>query len=91
MWSSLARKFTVAFVFVAITVAVLVAVIVRFSNASDFDRLVIEKARSQFSEAALTYYQTNGSWDGITLEQLALWRGDFPRPLNPDVQFRNIG
>ncbi len=80
MWSSLARKFTVAFVFVAITVAVLVAVIVRFSNASDFDRLVIEKARSQFSEAALTYYQTNGSWDGITLEQLALWRGDFPRP-----------
>ncbi len=83
MWQSLARKLTVAFLGIAITVAVLVAVIVRFSNASDFDRLVIDKARTDFSAAALTYYQDNGSWSGIAFDKLQLGHNDFqPPPAN---------
>lgn len=80
MWQSLARKLTVAFLGIAITVAVLVAVIVRFSNASDFDRLVIDKARTDFSAAALTYYQANGTWSGIAFDRLQLGQHDFQPP-----------
>lgn len=89
MWRSLAGKFTIAFLFVAIAVAVSVAVIVRFTNASDFNRLLVEKARGQFSDAAVTYYQANGSWENISLDKLVLTRGDFPPPPNGDGSNNN--
>lgn len=80
MWGSLARKFTVAFLSVAITVALLVAVFVRTSSAGDFDRLVIERGRAEFSEAVATYYQEHGSWAGISIDRLNIRRQFIPAP-----------
>ncbi|HRF49142.1 MAG TPA: ATP-binding protein [Anaerolineales bacterium] len=78
MLQSLARKLTLAFIVVAIAVAGLVAVIVRTSNAGDFDQLVIERGRGDFSEAIAAYYTAQGTLEGITLANLPLERRDFP-------------
>ena len=62
---SLARKLTLAFVLVAVTAALLVAVFIRLTNANQFNRLITDQQRSTFQSTLVSYYETNGSWDGV--------------------------
>lgn len=62
---SLTWKLTLAFLLVALTVALLVAVLIRLVSADQLDQLIIEQRRSWFLEQVTTYYQTNGSWEGV--------------------------
>ena len=62
---SLARKLTLAFVLVAVTAALLMAVFIRLTNANQFNRLIIDQQRSTFETTLVSYYTTNGSWEGV--------------------------
>jgi signal transduction histidine kinase len=62
---SLAAKLTAAFLLVALTVALLVAVVLRLTSAEQLDRLIIEQQRGEFSDALTAYYAANGSWAGV--------------------------
>jgi two-component system sensor histidine kinase BaeS len=65
MTRSLTFKLTLAFVAVGLTVALLVAVFIRLNNAQQLGRLVVDQQRSEFQSLLVTYYETNGSWDGV--------------------------
>ncbi len=62
---SLGLKLTLAFLSVALTVALLVAVFLRLTNANQLDRLIIEQQRSALHTALVDYYTTHGAWDGV--------------------------
>jgi signal transduction histidine kinase len=62
---SLARKLTLAFLLVALTAALLVAVFIRLTNANQFNQLVVAQQRSAFETTLVSYYETNGSWQGV--------------------------
>lgn len=62
---SLTWKLTLAFLLVAATAAGLVAAFLRVSAAGQLDRLVVEQSRSQFQSQLVSYYQLNGSWNGV--------------------------
>ena len=62
---SLAGKLTLAFLLVALTVALLVAVFLRLNSANQLNQLVVEQQRSQFETTLVTYYTANGSWQGV--------------------------
>jgi len=64
---SLTWKLVLAFLSVALTVAFLVALVLRFTNPAQLDRLIIEQQRDQFRETLVTYYENRGSWDGVWL------------------------
>ena len=66
---SLAAKMTLAFLFIALTASILVAVVMRLYSIEQFNRLVIEQQRLSFGEFLQEYYQVNGTWDGLS-EQL---------------------
>ena len=76
---SLARKLTLAFLLVAVTAALLVAVFIRLTNANQFNRLIIDQQRRTFETTLVSYYTTNGSWDGVLPYVLAN-RGGGPGP-----------
>ncbi len=65
MTRSLAARLTAAFLLVALTVALLVAVVLRLTSADQLGRLIIEQQRGEFSEALAAYYAANGSWAGV--------------------------
>src|SRR5690242_16256326 len=62
---SLARKLTLAFLLVAVTAALLVAVFIRLLNAGQFNQLVLDQQRSALQATLVSYYEANGSWDGV--------------------------
>jgi signal transduction histidine kinase len=62
---SLARKLTLAFLLVALTAALLVAVFIRLTNTNQFNQLVVDQQRSAFETTLVSYYETNGSWQGV--------------------------
>ena len=62
---SLARKLTLAFLLVAVTATLLVAVFIRLTNADQFNQLVMAQQRTAFETSLVSYYQTNGSWAGV--------------------------
>jgi signal transduction histidine kinase len=76
---SLAWKLTLAFLLVALTVALLVAVIVRLAGSDNFDQLIIEQSRRELRERLTVYYQTHGSWAGVE-QYLQVGGGPWPRP-----------
>jgi signal transduction histidine kinase len=61
----LAVKLTAAFLLVALTVALLVAIVLRLTSAEQLDRLIIEQQRGEFSETLASYYAETGSWAGL--------------------------
>ncbi len=65
MRSSLAVKLILAFLGVALTAAVLVAGLVRRSNADELYLLILEQQSTRVRDELLTYYRNNGSWNGI--------------------------
>ena len=62
---SLGVKLTLAFLSVALTVAGLVALFLRLTNANQLDRLIVEQQRSELYTALVDYYTANGSWEGV--------------------------
>jgi len=75
---SLTWKLTLAFLLVAIAVALLVAVAIRLTSTGSFDQLLLEQARSEFQANLVAYYQAHGSWEGVQ-QVLAQQRGE-PAP-----------
>src|SRR5574342_591613 len=71
---SLTWKLTLAFLLVAIAVALLVAVAIRLTSTGSFDQLLVEQARSEFQTSLVAYYQAYGSWEGVQ-QYLAQQRG----------------
>jgi signal transduction histidine kinase len=65
---SLGVKLTLAFLSVALTVALLVAVALRLTSATQLDRLIVEQQRSELHTALVDYYTANGSWAGVQSE-----------------------
>ncbi len=72
---SLAFKLTLAFLIVALTGSVVVALSVQLQTRREFDRYVLQLVQSEFVAELLEYYQTNGSWDGVQTQ--------FPAQPNP--------
>src|SRR5258708_10413812 len=62
---SLARKLTLAFLLVAVTAALLMAVFIRLTNAGQLNQLVLDQQRGAFETTLVSYYQSNGSWNGV--------------------------
>lgn len=62
---SLALKLTMAFLLVALTVALLVAVFIRLTSVDQLNRLVVEQQRAQLHGELENYYESNGSWEDV--------------------------
>jgi signal transduction histidine kinase len=62
---SLALKFTLAFLVVALTGGVLVAVFVQIGTVRAFDRFVQDQDQYSFVNILSQHYQVNNSWDGV--------------------------
>lgn len=62
---SLAVKLTLAFLFVGLIGAVLVAVIVRQRTQAEFDRFIQSRNGTALAERLADYYQDYGSWEGV--------------------------
>jgi len=82
MFRSLTWKLSLAFLLVAVTVALLVAISIQLSSTGNFDRFIIEQERSQFETTLAVYYQTNGSWYGVQHYLEQYYGGPAPRPEN---------
>ena len=66
MWRSLAVKFTLAFLAVGISGALLVAIISGQRTRLEFDRFVtLRRGNPLLADLVLGYYAKNDSWDGI--------------------------
>ncbi len=85
MTRSLAWKLTLAFLLLALTVALLVAVFIRLFSAEQLDRLIVEQQRSQFREFLVAYYQRNGSWAGVRERLFEASLPPFPEPGQPGL------
>ncbi len=62
---SLTFKLTLAFLFVGLTGAVLVAFIVRQRTQNEFDRLILNQSQQALVNSLTEYYQEHGSWTGV--------------------------
>ena len=62
---SLATKLTLAFLFVGLIGAVLVAVLVRQFTQRQFDRLVLDQNQQILVAYLTSFYEANGNWEGV--------------------------
>jgi two-component system sensor histidine kinase BaeS len=62
---SLVVKLTMAFLFVGLTGAILVAALVRQRTQSSFDQLILDQNQQALVTGLTQYYQENGSWNGV--------------------------
>ncbi len=62
---SLTLKLTLAFLFVGLTGALLVAVFVGVRTQREFGQFVSDRYQQDLIDELASYYQRNGSWDGI--------------------------
>lgn len=65
MNKSLSWKIALAFVLVAFITAALVAVFIRVTSVNRLTQLVLDQQRDALQTALQSYYQENGSWDGL--------------------------
>jgi len=79
---SLTLKVILAFVVVCLVQALIVAALVRDSTRQSFDRFVEEEALRIFTEDLASYYEANGSLNGLS-DVLARNQGRPSRPQNP--------
>jgi signal transduction histidine kinase len=63
---NLAFKLTLAFLFVGLTGAVLVAVLVRQRTRLAFDQFILDREQQSLVANLVQYYQATGSWDGVS-------------------------
>jgi two-component system, OmpR family, sensor histidine kinase BaeS len=62
---SLATKLTLAFLFVGMAGAILVAVLVGRSTRLAFNRLILDQQQETLANSLEAYYLTYGTWDGV--------------------------
>jgi len=62
---SLAVKLTLAFLFVGLTGALLVAFFVRQQTQTGFNQLVLDQNQQELVANLTQYYKAKGSWDGV--------------------------
>ena len=62
---SLKLKLTLAFLFVSLISAAILAAVVGQTNTSEFNRFVTDQMRSEFIAQAAQHYQNTGSWAGL--------------------------
>jgi two-component system sensor histidine kinase BaeS len=74
---SLVVKLTMAFLFVGLTGAILVAVFVRQRTQSSFDQLILDQNQQALVTNLTQYYQENGSWTGVETLFLPRQGGSF--------------
>ncbi|MCI0475011.1 MAG: cell wall metabolism sensor histidine kinase WalK, partial [Anaerolineales bacterium] len=63
---SLSLKLMFAFLAISLIGAVLASVFARWTTVQEFDRLILDQAQSNFLAEVTTYYETRGSWAGVT-------------------------
>lgn len=61
---SLTAKLILAFLLVSVIGIGLAAVFARAVTGREFDRFIMDRARSEFLTGAAAYYQVHGSWEG---------------------------
>ena len=69
---SLTLKLTLAFLFVGLTGALLVAVFVGVRTQREFDQFISDRYRQDLVERLADYYQQNDSWEGLSAIGLRL-------------------
>ena len=62
---SLTLKLTLAFLLVGLTGSIVVALSVRLQTQQRFNQFVVRMDSSEIVANLLTYYEKNGSWDGV--------------------------
>jgi two-component system sensor histidine kinase BaeS len=62
---TLTRKLTLAFLLVAVTAALILAVSIRLTNTTRLSQLVLEQQRANFETVIVDYYQRTGSLNGV--------------------------
>lgn len=62
---SLALKLTIAFLFVGVVGAVLVAFMVRYQTQRQFNQLVLDQNQQVLINNVTRFYAANGSWEGV--------------------------
>jgi signal transduction histidine kinase len=83
MLKSLYWKLTLAFMLVAFTTAVLVALFIRLTSANRLMQLVIEQQRSSLQQTLQSYYASNGSWVGVSQNWSQIQSLVLPTPAAP--------
>ena len=77
---SLSTKLTLAFLLISLIVAGLAALFTWQATVREFETIVVERIREDFSLRVTNYYQEHGSWNGI-MQSL------FPRSAQQPQQF----
>ncbi len=77
---SITAKMVLGFLTIGLVSTLLVVLLARWNTKAEFSRFVADRRSEAFVTALEAYYQTNGSWEGLS-ESLA-WRGDPPPPLH---------
>jgi signal transduction histidine kinase len=82
---SLSFKLIIAFLAVSLIGVLLASVLARWITTQEFNRLVMQQAQSNFMAEVTDYYQSRGSWVGVTdfFRQKAESPDPPPRPVNP--------
>ena len=62
---TLTRKLSLAFLLIAVTAAVIVALSIRLTNTTRLNQLVLEQQRADFAALVTDYYQQTGSLKGL--------------------------
>jgi two-component system, OmpR family, sensor histidine kinase BaeS len=63
---SIAARLTLAFLFIGLTGAVLMAIILQIRARTAFDEFILSRDQQSLVDSLLNYYQTTGSWAGIS-------------------------
>jgi len=63
---SITLKLTLTFLAVSLAGVALVAIIIWSTTSLAFNQFLLERGQADFVTAAASYYQKNGSWDGVT-------------------------
>lgn len=85
MTRSLTLKLALAFLVVGVIGTALAAGLARWIMFNEFGNLVLDEGRSDFIDAVSTYYQANGSWDGVarSLPPIGAMPAPHPQPQPP--------
>lgn len=80
---SLATKLTIAFLFVGLIGAALVALLVRQFTQREFGRLVLDQSQQILITHLTSYYEMNGNWEGVERVFRPGLETNFPRNPGP--------
>jgi signal transduction histidine kinase len=81
MFRNLSWKLTLAFMAVAMTTAILIAVSIRLTSASRLSQLIVDQQISSLQTTLSNYYITeNNSWEGVAANWSQMQLRTFPTP-----------